>query len=86
VSADGNVVVGQSQADNCSCTSEAFVWTQGDGMQSLRDVLIAEGTTGLDNWVLREASSISADGQWVVGRGINPSGDQEAFLANISEP
>jgi probable HAF family extracellular repeat protein len=86
VSADGNVVVGQSQADNGSASSEAFVWTQANGMQSLRDVLIAKGTTGLDNWVLREATSISADGEWVVGYGINPSGDQEAFLANISAP
>lgn len=86
VSADGNVVVGQSQADACSCTSEAFVWTQANGMQNLRDVLIAKGVTGLDNWVLREATGISADGQWVVGNAINPSGDDEAFLANISAP
>ena len=86
VSADGSVVVGQSQADNNSATSEAFVWTQVNGMQRLRDVLIAKGVTGLDNWELREATSISADGQWVVGDGINPSGDREAFLANISAP
>jgi len=86
VSADGSVVVGQSQVDNSSATSEAFVWTQADGMQRLRDVLIAKGVTGLDNWELREATSISADGEWVVGNGINPSGDQEAFLANIAAP
>ena len=86
VSADGSVVVGQSQADNNSATSEAFVWTQANGMQRLRDVLIANGVTGLDNWELREASDISADGQWVVGDGINPSGQREAFLANISVP
>jgi len=42
--------------------------------------------TGLDNWELREAASISADGQWVVGTGINPSGLREAFLANVSAP
>lgn len=86
VSADGIVVVGQSQADNCSCSSEAFVWTQSGGMQSLRDVLIAKGVAGLDNWELREATNISADGQWVVGSGVNPSGFNEAFLANISAP
>ncbi len=86
VSADGIVVVGQSQADAGSASSEAFVWTQANGMQSLRGVLIAKGVTGLDDWQLREATSISADGQWVVGSGINPSGDQEAFLTNISTP
>ena len=86
VSADGSVLVGQSQGDSNSATSEAFVWTQANGMQRLRDMLIAKGVTGLDNWTLREASSISADGQWVVGHGINPSGFSEAFLANISAP
>jgi len=86
VSADGSVVVGQSQGDSSSATSEAFVWTQADGMQSLRDVLIANGVTGLDNWVLHKANSISDDGQWVVGDGVNPSGFGEAFLANISAP
>jgi len=86
VSADGSVVVGQSQPDNNGMTSEAFVWTQANGMQRLRDVLIANGVTGLDNWVLREVSNISDDGQWVVGHGINPSDLSEAFLANISAP
>jgi probable HAF family extracellular repeat protein len=87
VSADGIVVVGQQRkAGNSSCTSGAFVWTQSGGMQSLRDVLIAKGVTGLDDWELREANSISADGQWVVGSGENPSGFNEAFLANISAP
>jgi len=86
VSADGSVVVGRSQSDNGSWNREAFVWTQANGMQRLRDMLIAKGVTGLDNWELREARGISADGQWVVGQGINPSGFHEAFLANISAP
>ncbi len=83
VSADGSTVVGQSES---ASGDTAFVWTQANGMQSLRDLLIANGTTGLDNWELRNAKSISADGEWVVGDSINPSGDPEAFLANISTP
>jgi probable HAF family extracellular repeat protein len=83
VSADGSVVVGQNRADSLE---EAFVWTQGEGMQSLRDVLIANGVTGFDDWVLYNANDISANGQWVVGNGMNPSGFEEAFLANISAP
>lgn len=85
ISADGDLVLGWSQADDNSAT-EAFIWTQANGMQSLRDLLIAKGVTGLENWQLLEANSISADGQWVVGTGFNPSGDGEAFLANISVP
>jgi probable HAF family extracellular repeat protein len=86
VSDDGTVVVGVSQADDVNQTREAFIWTQAAGMQSLRELLIANGAQGLDTWALREARGISADGRWVVGYGINPSGFEEGFLANISLP
>jgi hypothetical protein len=72
--------------DDVNQTREAFIWTQAAGMQSLRELLIANGAQGLDNWALREARGISADGRWVVGYGINPSGFEEGFLANISLP
>jgi uncharacterized membrane protein len=85
VSADGSVVVG----DVLTATGEiddsiAFIWTDKDQIQSLRDVLIAGGATGLDGWTLNYASGISADGQWVAGFGINPDGYREGFLANVS--
>jgi hypothetical protein len=41
-------------------------------MKRLIDVLIANGATGLDGWMLTEAQAISADGQWVVGSGRPP--------------
>jgi probable HAF family extracellular repeat protein len=81
VSADGSVIVGIGES---TIGREAFVWTQTDGMRSLRDVLLANGATGFDNWQLKQADAISADGRWVVGWGFNASGDREAFLANIS--
>jgi probable HAF family extracellular repeat protein len=84
VSADGTVVVGETRGGAGAMI--AFVWTQADGMQSLRDVLIANGVTGLDNWELSMASGISADGEWVTGWGTNPAGIEEGFLANISAP
>jgi len=86
VSADGSMVVGQSELADSGSPSRAFVWTQANGMQSLRDMLIAKGVTGLDNWELYVAKGISADGQWIVGTGLNPLGFDEAFLANISAP
>lgn len=64
---------------------EAFVWTQADGMQRLIDVLVANGATGLDGWILTEAQAVSADGQWVVGS-CTPPGEYppiEPFLAFI---
>jgi probable HAF family extracellular repeat protein len=82
VSADGAVVVGESFQPAGS--SEAFVWTESNGMERLEDVLAANGVTGLAGWSLESARAISADGQWVVGSGINPAGEEEAFLADIS--
>lgn len=81
VSADGSIVVGQGDGVN---GKEAFVWTQEAGMQRLFDVLVAGGATGLDGWTLTGAYSISADGNWVVGSGINPFGTEEAFRASIA--
>lgn len=76
VSADGSVIVGETGSD-------AFVWTQGGGMQRLLDVLLDRGVTGLDGWRLVDATGISADGRWVVGYGSSPMGTQ-AFIADLS--
>ena len=82
VSADGSVVVGYGAGT--SGGYEAFLWTSDGGMKGLLDVLVANGATGLPGWTLYNATGISADGQWVVGNGINPLGKEEAFLANIA--
>lgn len=68
VSADGNVVVGQSRG---AMGDEAFVWTHAGGMVGLGD--LAGGSFG------SVASGVSADGGVVVGRASGTSGD-EAFV------
>jgi hypothetical protein len=80
VSADGSVIVGTGES---AAGTEAFIWTTFGGMQSVRDVLIAGGVTGLDDWELTSATGISADGQTLVGFGNNPSGISEAWSATI---
>jgi probable HAF family extracellular repeat protein len=80
-SGDGNVVVGRSYG-RFGNPDEAFIWTQIAGMRNLRDVLVARGSTGLDGWILSSANAVSENGRWVVGMGINPSGNFEAFLAD----
>ncbi|MCI0638820.1 MAG: hypothetical protein L0Y70_07080 [Gemmataceae bacterium] len=37
-------------------------------------------------WTLTSAEGISADGRTIVGTGVNPAGNQEAWLATIPEP
>ncbi len=83
VSADGSVIVGYHQLFEGK-GSEAFLWTQASGIQSLFDVLVANGATGLTGWKLGVASGVSADGLTVVGWGVNPLGKNEAFVANLS--
>jgi probable HAF family extracellular repeat protein len=79
-SADGSVVVGYSDT---ASEPEAFLWTADGGMQSLFDVLLAGGATGLTNWQLTNAHAISADGNFIVGEGIDPQGRTQAFEASF---
>jgi probable HAF family extracellular repeat protein len=84
-SADGSVVVGMSYS---STDETAFRWTQARGMESVLDLLVESGVD-MTGWKLRGASSVSADGQVIVGYGINPSGYGEGWLAdfrNAPEP
>jgi uncharacterized membrane protein len=83
VSGDGSVVVGQGSSSN---GTEAFRWTSGGGMESLMDVLIAEGVDVSDWNSLTRAEAVSADGNTIVGYGINAAGNTEAFIAIVPEP
>jgi hypothetical protein len=76
VSADGSIIVGYSGLG-------AFHWTQETGMVSLKETLIGKGLD-VSGWTLYEADAISADGFTIVGRGINPSGQYEGWVANLS--
>ena len=81
ISDDGSVVVGTS---NSTSGAEAFVWSSGDGMQSLASVLTTQGDD-LSHWTsLNGAKSVSADGLTVGGWGINTAGDEEAFVATLN--
>ena len=74
-SADGSIIIGSSNG-------QAFRWTQETGMVSLKETLIGEGLD-VSGWTLYSANAISADGFTIVGRGINPSGQYEEWVANL---
>ena len=83
VSADGSVVVGLSGYSDANFEDgRAFVWDPFNGMRGVDDILIEAGID-LTGWKLFEATGVSADGTVVVGTGINPSGDREAWLAQL---
>ncbi|MFN0137682.1 MAG: PEP-CTERM sorting domain-containing protein [Phycisphaerae bacterium] len=82
VSADGNVIAGRLVS---SGTQHAFVWDGANGYRRVRDVLTGMGVD-MTGWRLSEARGVSADGSVIVGWGINPNNDREAWRAVIPEP
>jgi len=84
VTPDGSAIVGASGGDNTS----AFVWDAAHGMRSLQDLLNADPhlVGDLTGWHLIYADAISANGQAIVGRALNPQGQVEAFLVILDAP
>lgn len=80
VSADGSVIGGDPESGSFDC---AFLWDAQNGIRNLRETLINSGLN-MTGWQLTSVRGISADGKKVVGYGINPSGNTEAWIADIS--
>jgi hypothetical protein len=57
-----------------------------NGIRDLNDLLTTEFGLDLAGWELTGATDISHDGKVIVGYGINPAGDGEAWVAVIPEP
>lgn len=87
VSADGSIVVGWGETafDGSRSTTEAFFWSPLGRMVNLRSFLVSQGVN-LTGRSLTSAEGISADGRTIVGTGVNPAGNQEAWVATIPEP
>ncbi|MBW8780912.1 MAG: PEP-CTERM sorting domain-containing protein [Verrucomicrobia bacterium] len=81
MSADGKKIAGASDAPNTQL--EAYLWTETEGMRSVRDILVNDYDVDLTGWSLLTAL-ISADGKTLTGWGINPAGQEEAWVADLS--
>ncbi|WP_200276023.1 hypothetical protein [Haloferula rosea] len=75
VTADGTIAVGQGTD---ALGEAALIWSSEFGIGNL-NTLLAEQGVNLGGWRLTSATGISSDGQVIVGNGINPSGDPEAW-------
>jgi uncharacterized membrane protein len=83
VSGDGSFVIGFASSE---LGREAFLWDAERGLRGLTSVLEEDFGLDLRGWSLDEATGISNDGLTIVGRGVNPQGDQEAWIAVLPEP
>lgn len=83
VSDDGSVVVGQGTSTN---SNQAWRWMsgsdQGSGMQTIADLLSGDGID-IGTWELLTAEGVSGDGTVIVGYGLNPAGEYEAWRAVV---
>ena len=80
-STDGSVIVGGGS--DGPINGEAFIWDSVNGMRDLETVVENEYGLDLNGWQLNFAHAITPDGKNIVGYGINPSGNKEAFLLKI---
>jgi probable HAF family extracellular repeat protein len=86
VSNDGSVVVGYYKI-TLTNAEHAFIWDQAHGMRDLQLVLEQQGSSGeLLQWSLQRATDVSADGNTLVGYGLDPQGRTQAFLARLGLP
>lgn len=78
---DGSVVVGFGIS--ASGYEEAFIWEQGSGMHSLKDLLTTVYGLDLGDWRLGRAYGVSADGQIIVGTGSH-DGVMEGWVIDLN--
>ena len=87
VNSTGSRIVGNCMRYVGDTTEEeAALWTQETGMVSLQDLLVNDYGLGeqLEGWWFTNVLDITDDGRFVVGRGLNPNGQREGFLVDLS--
>ncbi len=85
VTADGSIALGIGVVP---LGFEAFLWSELRGLHRIRDVLAYDH--GFDHrawqWRFRLGKYMSADGTVLVGEGINPRGEYDAWIVILEEP
>ncbi len=79
VSGDGRLVAGFGSDER---GQQAVIWLDRDP-RALADVLLEVGVELPEGWSLRELRAISRDGRVLIGNGVNPQGDVQAFRVKL---
>ena len=86
ISGDGFTIIGYFYSVvGPDIIKEAFIWRDGQGYEVLNTVLSTEYGLNLNGWVLTAANGMSAAAGTIVGEGINPSGQVQAWRAMLGE-
>jgi uncharacterized membrane protein len=85
MSGDGSVIVGYACGECLLEPHRAAIWDSAHGARRIEEVLASAGID-LSGWTLFTAEDVSDDGRTVVGRGLDPDGLQEAWVAVLPEP
>jgi len=82
-SGDGSLACGFAAKDG---GFTAMLWSQDQGWETVSDFLAARGVQIPTGWRLESAYDISSDGLTIVGKGTNPAGFSEPWVATIPAP
>jgi probable HAF family extracellular repeat protein len=82
----GEVLVGQTVGFSPTTDSTFVVLGGGSEFYYLEDFITNQLGLDITGWNLSEAKAVSWDGNTIVGTGINPNGQPEAWLLVIPEP
>ncbi len=90
---DGSVIVGSTFSFNTGDsggfvwgdTAGACIWDQAGGLRNLKRWLEEEHGLDLDGWHLTAATDISPDGRVIVGAGLNPQDEYQAWIVTLEE-
>ncbi|MCA9239745.1 MAG: hypothetical protein KDA37_06085 [Planctomycetales bacterium] len=92
ITADGSVVVGTYNNSEAYMIGpfgggdvpSAFIWTEADDAIDFQEYLLNEFGLDLPGWDLQAATGVSADGTVITGYGINPDGNREAWVVDLT--
>jgi probable HAF family extracellular repeat protein len=83
VSGTGQFIVGSSET---ATGPAAFIWDANHGMRELRKVLLNDYQVDPGLWTLESAVGISADGNTILGYGLDPTGRTAPWIVTLPEP
>lgn len=87
LTADGSIIVGVTTAStDPRARVPSFIWTRERGTENLQTFLKEQHGLVMDGWALTRVSGISDDGMVIVGGGVNPNGQPEAWVADLRVP